>query len=115
MFGVCRYVVGGSGKKSVPGAGPKLIAAGPPVWRAVQLPAIEARWCAVVRMLCRKSAAWLKPLAIRTVIIPPRLVSAAANGHGGGRSVLPFRAVRVRSGTLTPPAKSEPALGATTR
>jgi exodeoxyribonuclease V alpha subunit len=37
MFGVCRYVVGGSGKKSVPGAGPKLMAAGPLVWPAVQL------------------------------------------------------------------------------
>ena len=42
-LGVCRYVVGGFGKKSVPGAGPKLRAAGRIGWLMVQLPVIEVR------------------------------------------------------------------------
>jgi hypothetical protein len=70
------------GKKSVPGAGPKLSAAGRTGWRAVlQLPVSEVRWCAASRIFCRKLAAWLKPLAIRIGIMPPRLLSAEAKGQ----------------------------------
>ena len=66
-------MVAGSGKKFVPGARPKVMAAGPAGVPGAQPPVMEIGRPAAERMFWRKTAASLKPLARRMVMAAPAI------------------------------------------